>query len=97
MTFTSRSCLYASFWMRADKHRARFSLQRANCSVVVRQLEVVDGAACSETAVFSEQVHKGVMVSTKLPTLRDMIENTHVDPSSFEIAEEIGAGAFATG
>lgn len=45
----------------------------------------------------SAQVHKGVMVSTKLPTLRDMIENTHVDPSSFEIAEEIGAGAFATG
>jgi hypothetical protein len=65
--------------------------------VIVRQLEVVDGAACSETVVLSEQMHKGVMVSTKLHTLRDMIEDTHVDPSSLKIAKEIGAGAFATG
>jgi hypothetical protein len=37
------------------------------------------------------------MVSTKLHTLRDMTEDSYVDPSSLTTMKEIGAGAFATG
>ncbi len=37
------------------------------------------------------------MLSSKLDTLRDMTEESHVDPSSLAKVKELGAGAFATG
>ena len=37
------------------------------------------------------------MLSSKLETLRDMTEDSHIDPSSLTKVKDLGAGAFATG
>ena len=37
------------------------------------------------------------MLSSRLDTLRDMTEDSHIDPSSLLKVKDLGEGAFATG
>ena len=47
--------------------------------------------------VCHKQVKRGLMLSSKLDTLRDMTLDTHIEPSSLTKVKDLGGGAFATG
>ncbi|KAK9918987.1 hypothetical protein WJX75_008520 [Coccomyxa subellipsoidea] len=42
------------------------------------------------------KVKRGLMLSSRLDTLRDMTEDSHIDPSSLLKVKDLGEGAFAT-